>query len=234
MNEFATLSLLLVMAVATAIAVITSFFFYRWRRLVALNGQLIAVPEDLIAKLTAIGQELKTFRVAINDTKVVQAKTGKQVLEDLAETNKSISQLFETAVSLQGALDTRDLEIKKLREGYDAELIRRFVTRFVRVKLALIDIDPGIEPSQHLQQVARLLDDALDECGVEEFRPNLNDDFRTAPGVADGPRQVETDDSGRAFKIAEIIEPGFRFRTGTNNVIVPAIVSIFVARRSGA
>jgi hypothetical protein len=163
------------------------------------------------------------------------ARTRSQITQSVGKTTKDIAQLFETTVSLQNALDQRDAEIKRLKQGYDAELIRRFVARFIRVKFALADAESG-GAADHatLHQIGRLLDDALDACGVEEFRPKVSEDFRTAVGVADNPRIIQTEDLNQNFRIADILEPGYRFRLGSkNNIVMPARVSIYLARTSG-
>jgi hypothetical protein len=229
-------SALLLMAVTTSVAVATSYYLYRWRRLLTVHGKVVTVPEELIAHLAAFGKELRAIHSSILEANSDQTEQCEQFSRQINKSQDSISHLFETTVSLQGALDQRDAEIKRLKLGYDAELIRRFVARFIRVKNAVSDAESSAAINANtLQQISRLLNDALDECGVEEFRPKIGDDFRTAVGVADNPRLLDTQDEGQNFKIAEVLESGFRFRNREDdNVIVPARISIFLARTSGA
>src|SRR4051794_12381229 len=232
LSDFVVLVLLFTMAVATAISIVTSYYLYRWRRIVAFDGKLITVPEELISTLTILGKGLKAVQRAVGAVGSDQKRQENNILLEVGNTNKAIKQVLESAVSLQGALDQRDAEIERLKQGYDAELIRRFVARFIRVKIALSDAQAtGATGANTLHDIHRLLDDALDECGVEEFRPQISDDFRTAAGVGDNPRIVQTEDVSQNFRIADILEPGYRFRTGPNrDVILPAKVSIYVTR----
>ena len=82
------------------------------------------------------------------------------------EPNKVIAQLFEASATMQSALDKKDMEIKRLKEGYDTELIRRFVGRFLRVKGAITDARSSHDTIDinTINQIGRLLEDALDEC----------------------------------------------------------------------
>jgi hypothetical protein len=73
------------------------------------------------------------------------------------------------------------------------------------------------------------LNDAFDECGVEQFTPKIGSDYRNAQGVADNPRVVHSNDSVEAFSITEILEAGYRFRDNPREIIVPARVCISVS-----
>lgn len=211
----------LAMAVATSIAVATSYYLYRWRRILSVEGKLLAIPEELIARLTTVDRELKALRSVVSRTDADQKKQRSQMHQEIDKTNQIISQLFDASATMQNALDQRDGEIKRLREGYDAELVRRFVGRFIRVKQAVNDAKTYVGTDMNtIDQIDRLLDDALDECGVEEFRPKINEDFRVAPGVADNPKVIETVDTSKNFRIIDVLEPGYRFRNGAEREII--------------
>jgi flagellar hook-associated protein FlgK len=235
LGNILTFAALLAMAAATSIAVATSYYLYRWRRILSVEGKLLAIPEELIARLATVDSELKALRSAVSRTDTDQMKQRSQMHQAIDKTNQIISQLFEASATMQNALDQRDGEIKRLREGYDAQLVRRFVGRFIRVKQAVRDAKTYVGTDMNtIDQIDRLLDDALDECGVEEFRPKLNEDFRVAAGVADNPQVIETADASKNFRIVDVLEPGYRFRNGAEReIILSARVSIYVARNIG-
>jgi len=230
------LSALIAMSLATFVAVVTSYYFYRWRRIIAFEGKVVTVPEELIAQIAAFRADLKTVQSAVDNARSDQKKRADHFLQQIGKTDKVVEQLLETTLSLQSALDQRDAEIKRLQRGYDAELMRRFIGRFVRVKIVVADTESqSVFDRSSVHQIRRLLDDALDECGVEEFSPKIGEDFRTATGVADNPRIVETADANKNFQIADILEPGYRFRNfASDNIILPSRVSIYVVRHVGA
>jgi hypothetical protein len=155
-----------------------------------------------------------------------------RVSERITHSAQVSAQVLEASTTWQRALDDRDQEIRRLKAGYDAELFRRFIARFARVKNAaeLFQSDDQCGPKS-LSQISRLLDDALDECGVERFSPEIGEDYREATGVADNPKLIPTNRPEEAFRIEEIISPGFRSRSAEQyTVIVPAEVSIRVYR----
>ena len=235
LSDVFVLTALLAMAIATSIAVGSAYYLYRWRRILSSEGQVLAIPEELIARLAIIGDELRALRLAISTTDAGQKKQRSQIHQAIENTNQVIAQLFEASATMQRALDQRDSEIKRLTEGYDAELLRRFIGRFIRVKGAITDAKTSVAiDMKTLNQIDRLLEDALDECGVEEFSPKINDDFRVASGVADNPKVIETADASKNFKIVDVLEPGYRFRNSAGSeIILPARVSIYVARNLG-
>jgi molecular chaperone GrpE (heat shock protein) len=134
-------------------------------------------------------------------------------------------------MTLQPKLDERDQEIVRLRGGYDNYLFRRFIRRFIRVDTRLTEamLRPGADRST-LGSIRALMEDALAECGVEQFAPEIGTDFRRADGVADNPTTVPNADQSKAYKIAEVRRAGYRTIEGTGNrVIVPAEVAVYSA-----
>ena len=222
---------LILMAAATLAAISVSFYLYRWRQILMANGELAVVPEELVAQWRAVLNELNGLRADFSvGSNAAQSREG-VLLQRIAETKKSVETLFESTTNLQAALDDRDAEIQRLRSGYEAEVFRKFVARFIRVKEVLNEAQEPNQLPDLIHQALRLFDDALDECGVERFSPPLGEDYRAAVGVADNPKIVATADADQNFRIAEILEPGYRFRaTDAKQVIRPARVCIFLSR----
>ena len=213
---------LVVMSVTTFASVSVAFYLYRWRRLL-IAQQKFLVPEELGKHLNDVGRNLKMLSAHMGD--------GMNALgRESVRTSEGISNLIETFMTLQKAIDDRDAEIKRLKNGYDAEIFRRFVHRFIRVD-QMIDVysTSCSENSEALGQLKRVMEDALDECGIESFQPNIGDDSRRTEGIADNPKSTKTDERDDDFKIAEVIEPGYRLRSGANSeVLIPAKVRILL------
>ena len=116
-------------------------------------------------------------------------------------------------MTLQKALDERDAEIRRLKAGYDAHIFQKFIGRFIRVDHAIEDfIAMDRFDKDGFEQIRAVLDDALDECGVERFGPEVGADYRQADGVADNPKVVAPESREDEFKIVEVLEPGYRMR----------------------
>lgn len=213
---------LVVMALATAVAVATSIYLYRWRRILLADPHLL-VPEELGKYLDGLAASIAELSDATNH----RLKTVGDVT---AQNSEGVARMIETFMTLQTAVDERDAEIRRHRSGYDSQIYRRFVNRFIRVDQfidALLESEPA--GTHDLRQIKRLLQDALDECGVESFTPELGADSRKADGIADNPKTEMTGQAEDAFKIVEVIEPGYRLNGGAGaEVLLPAKVKIAV------
>ena len=150
-----------------------------------------------------------------------------------SESTSKIDNMIDTFMALQKALDEKDAEIRRFKSNYDAEVFRKFLLRFIRVDQTVDDfIQVETSPSEYLSQVKRLLEDAFDECGVEFFSPNIGDDYRTTEGIADNPKTKKVDNPEDEFKIAEVLQVGYRLRSSDGyDTIVPAKVRIFTSEK---
>jgi len=104
-----------------------------------------------------------------------------------------------------------------LRGGYDSELFRRFLSRFLKLeKIVGEEIEDlasdDSKTFETLTEIQTLLKDALAECGLESFSPELGASIRDAFGVENS-KQRPAEHAEQVFTIAEVIEPGWRIRT---------------------
>jgi hypothetical protein len=210
------------LSLATLIATATSFYLYRWRRILLSEPHLV-VPEQFGAWVKRLDKHVVDLTDGFsNGIKIVSQKSS--------ATDQKMTDLFETFMTFQQALDEREAEIRRLKRGYDAEVFRKFVSRFIRVDQLVDDLQKAGEvDADGLEQVRRLLEDAFLECGVEAFQPEIGSDYREAHGVADNPKSVAAENPEDAFMIKEIIESGYQIRHGEScQVIIPAKVVIHV------
>ncbi len=210
---------LIALSFTTLISVGISFYLYRWRKILLANNNMI-VPEEWAKTIQGVGKSLTSF--------------GKGVSEHLSnvanETNNNtvkISNMIETYMQLQSALDEKDAEIKRLKTGYDAEIFRKFISRFIRIDQTIDDFINEDGETPDLLQLRRLFEDALDECGISKFSPIIGENYRSAKGVSDNPKTILTDDPTKEFLITEVIEAGYQLNNGQeNNIIIPSKVKI--------
>jgi hypothetical protein len=213
---------ILILSLLTLLSVSTSFYLYRWRRIL-IGNQAVLVPEEWAKCLNNMASGTAKLEYSI------QSEFGRMYQSSEMQ-NKGISAMTETFMTLQKSLNEKDEEIRRLKQGYDELLFKRFLLRFIRADQVIeefINEENGDQKS--LKMIKRLVEDALDECGVEFFEPELNEDYRSSPGVADNPTVEYSEDSGNYFKIANIVSTGYRLRKaeGAFDIIVPAKVSIF-------
>jgi hypothetical protein len=216
---------LLVMSIACIISVTISFYLYRWRRILLSKPSLI-VPEKW-------GKHMMDMEQSV----VRLTKLHKQGIDNLSEKSfaqtSKIDNMIDTFMAMRHSLDEKDAEIRRLKKNYDTEVFRKFLYRFIRVDQSLADfIEDEMYEAENLQLLKRLMEDALDECSVELFVPNVGDDYRRVDGIADNPKIVKTEDVGDDYKIAEVLQAGYKIRgSDDNQPIVPAKVKIFIAEQ---
>ena len=218
--------LLFIVTLLLAAAVALNLWLFKWRRLVG-NDQLSIVPSELL-------NEVKAQKRALSDGLNSFSKFADGSAQRSNAIGARADELMEAFSVLQNALDGRDKEIKRLQRGYDNEIFRRFLSRFLRVDVALgVEINDarenGSKSLNALEDVRAILRDALEDCGVEEFSPELGESVKTAFGIDDGHKTRATANAEEIFTIAEVIETGFLLRTPDQpECIKAAKVEVFV------
>jgi len=209
-----------ILAIGFSLSVGITFYLYRWRKILLSNPNTV-VPEEWAKFLQDVGKNLHLLSDIVENNL-------KQVANASVNQTAKISNMTDTYMELQNALDEKDKEISRLKGGYDAEIFRRFIVRFVRIEQALDDFIIDDSDSEEYLQLKRLFEDAFEECGVTKNSPSVGDDYRTAKGVSDNPKTEATDDPELEFKISEIIESGYDLNTGTGSrTIIPSRVRIY-------
>ena len=210
--------------VLTAISLFLVFWNYHIRSIYLRDGPGL-VPEMwgfLISNSMEKNEKIhnKTFEALRNvvASSEVQAKYSQD--------------LMESFLTLQVALSSRDEEIARLRKGYDSKVFARFLSRFIRVGQALEELQSefiDIGGQKYHVYLSRLMENALEECGVEKFVPGIGGDYREAgPEIADEPAWILTDRPDLDYKISDVKRPGYHIvGQGEVQVLVPARVSIF-------
>ena len=152
-----------------------------------------------------------------------------QVVGDESKNNsEKITNMTETYMQLHDTLDQKDIEIKRLKNGYDAQIFKGFVRRFARIEQTVDDFILEDGENDQLIMLSRLFEDAFDECGVCKFSPEIGSDYRRENGVADNPKLKITENPEDEFKIFEILEAGYKLVSGADEkVVIPAKVRIF-------
>jgi len=85
------------------------------------------------------------------------------------------------------------------------------------------------ENEKNYRYLSKVMQDALEECGVEKYEPIVGSDYRDAGDqVSDQVTVVATTEMANDFLIAGIISPGYVIQgEGKMSVIQPAQVKIY-------
>ena len=212
-----------------AISLGISFWLYYVRALYLKDGPAL-VPERWGALLAEVCLETSNSRKS-----TVSGVSA--LLKDAKQQEQRIDTLLESFLTLQHAISSRDDEIKRLKKGHDAKIFKRFVNRFIKTSIAIDQIKNDStkwDDSKNIIYIARLLENALDECGVIKIMPELNTDYRNLGAeVADDPDVFETEDESLNFKIADVKSPAYVIEgEGDSEVLIPANVVIYKTKNT--
>jgi molecular chaperone GrpE (heat shock protein) len=232
--------LLVLLSLTTLVSIFISFWLYRWRK-VATSDKEIVVPEVFAQQLQSIYASVNYSNSQLENTIKKQSDVVNQQSNEvnkssisLSSLRENIKEMIEVHMKLQSTLDQKEDEINRYKEGYDAKIFHNFLLRFTIVDQSINDYigDNGIseEVRDVLKNIQEVMEDALAECGVESFSPEIGGDYRSAEGVADNPKKVDTDDESKHFAIAEVFGEGYRRKIddGGYKIITQAKVSVYI------
>jgi len=227
--------LIVILSLTTLVSVLISFWLYRWRKVV-IAGKEIVIPEtfakqvgDIVKAVSGSSSELGTV---VNQQSVAVNKFN----SSLSALDESIRNMIDTYMSLHSSLDQKDEEISRYKKGYDAKIFHNFLLRFARVDQVIKEyIGDGEIDLEGLKDIHEVMEDALEECDVESFSPEIGSDYRKSDGVADNPKKNLTSNKNENFLIKEILQPGYRRRLPDSKfeVIVQAKVVVYVYEEPG-
>ena len=176
-----------------------SFFSIELLVIILLLLSLIeeASLEELPDNKTKTTSEKITEEVSVTDTK------SDKFIEEISNMNKIITHL-------QGAVEKNEEEIKRYKKGYDADIFHTFLFRFTKVDKVLKEyIDDGKIDLEGLDDIQIQMEDALKECKVEVYSPEIGANYKTLDYIADNPKKIPTSDKNLHETIAEIYQVGY-------------------------
>lgn len=213
----------IIILTALIISTLIAVRLYKHRQIYLAHPNLVGVPEEWAKHLLDVSDSMEKLKNS-------NAKDLNKLTEVAKYETALIKNMVETYMTLQDALNQKDDEIRRLKTGYDMQIFRKFLNRFIRVDQAFKELlgEDEITP-QRVKAVQYLMQDALEECGVEAFEPEIGQDYRKTEGLGDHPQHVLTTNDDDEFKISHVIEPGYRLRNGEQfETIKPAKVSIYM------
>ena len=178
--------------------------------------------------------EVKILNSDIEGNISYQTESIKNLKNDIAVLLKNINDMNQTFMTLKTNLDQKDEEISRYKYGYDATIFKNFLLRFTRVDKVIKEyINDNKIDLNGLKDIQISMNDALAECEVEIFSPDIGADFKTTIGVADNPEIRHTSNKTQDSTIAEILQPGYRRKLPDNSgneyqIIIEAKVAIYV------
>ena len=201
-----------------------SYWLYKWRKIIISKegkNNVIIVPEEFWESQQKI---FKNFNDLAENVGVLNENLNK----DIDSLNKQYNELMDNFLTLRKALDERDDEIKKLKEGYDQTIIKKSLRRFLKTHQSVSDSYKE-NPSDELEQILYLFNDALEEAGVEIFSPELNALYSKTDGLSENPRKITAPNKEDVGKIQQVNEEGYRMKIPSGyEYLIPSKVTIYI------
>lgn len=220
-NYYQILLILLIISVVALASTFSAFYLYRWRRLLSeKSGKEILLPEQF-------NELMSGFKKLIDKNTAGFNTLGNDLRDQRASSNEKIDKMIEIFMTFQKAIDEKETEIKRLKEGYDSEIKRKFLLKFIKISQL---VNEGTLNKESLERIKLRFEYALDDCEVESFRPEEGTDSHNYESKElELVTIVKPEKKEDEFKIIEIFEEGYRFRISDNKfeLISPSKVKIY-------
>lgn len=195
-----------------------------------------AKPDPKVVKAEAkqikkISDEAEKIAVMISDEKAAaleaSAKSKKNPMEDESskQLDSTLSALSEQVTAIREYTSHQQDRLEKLQDGYDWNIIRTFCLRVIR---CIDNLDGRIsrlngegDNAIHLEEVRDELIFALESSGIEQYKPEINSEYRGQEKYAEAVKDKHgCDDPKKAGRIADVIRPGYQYFINEGNVKV--------------
>jgi molecular chaperone GrpE (heat shock protein) len=184
-------------------------------------------------------EDSKPLNSAINEfTQQVSAiQLGKQRPETDEQSkplDSAINELTQQVSAIREYAACQQNRLEKLQDGYDWNIIRTFCLRVIRcidnLESRISRLDEEDAKAIHLEEIRDELIFALESSGIEQFRPEIDSEYRGQEKFAEAVKdKQESDNPEQAGNIAIVIRPGYQYFINEENVKVvrPAQVKLY-------
>jgi molecular chaperone GrpE (heat shock protein) len=202
-------TLLIILSLLTLISISISFWLYYWRKL-SIDGKEIMVPETFEKNIKSLNKSAIEGSSIIQNALDTQTAALNSSRKTSDENNEEISRISKIITHLQDSLEKKEEEMERFKKGYDADIYHKFLLRFTRVDMVLKEyIDSGMIDLDGLEDIHTQMEDALRECRVESFSPEIGADYKTQNNIADNPKRIPTTDKDQHEKVEKVVQVGY-------------------------
>jgi len=225
--------LMLCLAVLSLVLVGLVLWLYLWRtRLRSSYGQnadgsgapyvaVVAEKWEAASREQASAQDAQTGKM--EEIKTTFNKLGKYS-QSIAKKVEDVSTGFEI---LRSSLSKLEEENRKLKEGYDRSVLKRYMADLIKIQEQLeACLEQDSIESEAVRYIKDDLSDIFSDAGIHSFFPQLGESYTTAVGVEDSPKLIETSNPSEDRTIESILARGYRHEE-SGAVIKGARVRVF-------
>lgn len=169
-----------------------------------------SAAEDLLkGQAEDLQKQITEFKQAAQDVQQAAREQSEPLSSTLKELAQQVSAIREYAANQQG-------RVEKLQDGYDWGIIRTFCLRVIRcldnLESRIAELGDGDDAIDHLEEVRDELLFALESSGVEQFRPEVNAEYKGLERSTETIKERQpTKKQEMVGKIAKVIRPGYRY-----------------------
>ncbi|MHC4155000.1 MAG: nucleotide exchange factor GrpE [Planctomycetota bacterium] len=184
-------------------------------------------PADVDENATRLEESMKTqtedFEKRMEQFTQMAQNVQQTALANARPVEQSIRELSQQVSAIREYADNQQERVKKLQDGYDWNIVRNFCLRIIR---CVDNLDSRIRMLSERQVDTTALEEvrdellfALESTGVEQFRPEINSDYRGQEKNTEVIREKEEcDDPDLKGRIAVVLRPGYHYFIDEDNV----------------
>jgi hypothetical protein len=193
-----------------------------WRKSLIKSDSVALVPEKW-------GLVIDHLTHAYNENSKIMAGWLEQTAERTHQNTNQLSSLVDSLLTMKSAIEERDAEIKRLRQGYDYSILKRYYTRLIRLHRTSQEITLERPEDTDVNVLHRLMEDLLEDAEIEVYVPELNSDSRTLGDLIDDDvKHRESDKDELEHLVSEVIAPGYVVSNGSaRQVLKPAKIGVY-------
>jgi molecular chaperone GrpE (heat shock protein) len=192
-----------------------------------VQEKTITIPDTLQEQTDSLQKQIAEFKQMAQDVQQTTRQQSEPLSSTLKELAEQVSAIRDYAASQQG-------RVEKLQDGYDWGIIRSFGLRVIRcldnLESRITELPSEDGALRHLEEVRDELLFALESSSIEQFRPDLDGDYRGQEKTTEAIKEREpTENPEQAGKIAKVIRPGYRYMMDDENykIVRTAQVKLF-------
>ena len=223
------------------ISLITNYLLLRWRS--KYKDQLITFPENLLDQFHNLGKDFSNIKSGVQS----EFNSYTEILKKQAALNNNTServsekyeQIMDSFTSLQKSLDKKDLEIDRLKKGYDLNVIVKYTKKLIKVvgvcESIIDDQKVSKETKDEISFILDYLDELLEDIGVSKYSidsdiSTKSDEFGLPP--ANEWVVIETSDDSKQFKVKDTLKVGYFIDAEKKQVIKYPKLEVYIKGES--
>ena len=210
------------------LASFVAFKFYNWRQKVDLTGAL--VPEKWAGHLIALTEALNSQSAHTQNLSSDNVRLSKLVESNSTEVLKQTSATKEILLTFQTSIQEKDLEINRLKLGYDFKIQKDLLSQLVQLHSNCLEIIEKSGPTKGLRNIEILFRDLLEGSGVLIFKPSIGTDFSTISDQTEvvGHSSVSPENLKKG-EISDVLSDCYLYDSGSRQTVLkPAKIKYYL------